>query len=209
MISVIVADDHRLFLDGLTQGLDSISDISVLMTVESGQELVHALETEDPDVLLVDLEMPGLDGLAAIQAAGAAPPAIVVTMHATDDQRARAAEAGAAGFMSKGTPLPDLAAAIRAAAAGESLLEVTTLREILDRHMEPQLDPGAASLTKRERELLSLLAVGISSTADIADRLYISPKTVKNHLASIYYKLAVSDRTQAAVEAIRLGLLPK
>ena len=90
--------------------------------------------------------------------------------------------------------------------AGEDLLDQDTLDEVLARHRAPQLDEGAASLTAREREILRLLASGVSATDELADQLYISQKTVKNHLANIYEKLAVADRAQAAVEAIRLGL---
>jgi DNA-binding NarL/FixJ family response regulator len=133
-------------------------------------------------------------------------PAIVVTMHTGDDQRKKAIAAGAAGFLSKSTPLPDLAAAIRAAAAGEMLLDQDQLAATLDRHRQPVLDEGAAALTVRERELLALLASGISSTEELAEEMFISQKTVKNHLASIYEKLAITDRAQAVVEAIRLGL---
>ncbi len=127
-------------------------------------------------------------------------------MHTSDDERKRAAAAGAVGFLSKSTPLPDLAAAIRAAAGGEDLMDVATLGAVLDQHRQPVLDAGAASLTEREKELLGMLAAGVSRTEDLAESLFISQKTVKNHLASIYEKLAITDRAQAVVEAIRLGL---
>jgi len=135
-----------------------------------------------------------------------APRAIVVTMHADDEQRRKAAAAGAVGFLSKSAPLPDLAAAIRAVAAGETILDEESTPEILDQYRQPTLDEGAAALTAREREVLKLLASGVSGTEDLADRLFISQKTVKNHLASIYEKLAITDRAQAVVEAIRLGI---
>jgi DNA-binding NarL/FixJ family response regulator len=129
-------------------------------------------------------------------------------MYASDDQRTRAETAGAKAFFSKGVPLMTLAAAIRAVADGEDLigLDDTSRDEVLERYGEARLDPGAASLTVREREILALLAAGVSATDELAERLYISQKTVKNHLASIFQKLAVSDRTQAAIEAIRLGI---
>ncbi len=204
---VAIADDHVLFADGISRALAAVPDIDVLGTASNGRELVALLDTITPDVLLIDLEMPELDGLEALEELGIHPPAIVVTMHENAEQRERAREAGAIGFLSKSTPLPDLAAAARAAAAGENLLDPTTLREILNERMEPQLEGGAATLTARERELLSVLARGVSATDDLAERLYISQKTVKNHLANIYEKLGVSDRTQAALEAIRLGLV--
>jgi DNA-binding NarL/FixJ family response regulator len=129
-------------------------------------------------------------------------------MHASDDQKARAAAAGAVGFFSKAVPLATLAAAVRAVADDKNLIELSDedRDNLLERYREAQLDPGAASLTSREREILQLLAIGVSATDELADRLYISQKTVKNHLASIFQKLAVSDRTQAAIEAIRLGI---
>jgi len=205
--TVAIADDHALFAEGIGQALQAVPDISVVLTAPNGRALVEGLENVTPDVLLLDLEMPELDGLETLRTLGAShPPAIVVTMHASDEQRSLAAAAGACGFLSKSTPLPDLAAAVRAAAAGESLLDVATEREMLDRFFEPQLEPGPASLTAREKELLAELASGNSGTEQLAERLFISQKTVKNHLANIYVKLGVNDRTQAAVEAIRLGL---
>jgi DNA-binding NarL/FixJ family response regulator len=129
-------------------------------------------------------------------------------MHASEEQRQRAIEAGAVGFFSKAVPLTTLAAAVRAVADGKNLLELSDEErdDLLETYREAQLDPGAASLTPREKEILQLLAVGVSATDELAERLYISQKTVKNHLASIFQKLAVSDRTQAAIEAIRLGI---
>ncbi len=206
MIRVVIADDHRLLLEGLSQALDSLPDISVVATAEDGASLLEQVRTTSPDVLLVDIEMPDIDGIEALRRLGGAPPAVVVTMHAGEDQRRRAIEADARGFLSKSSPLPDLAAAVRAVAAGENLMDVDDLGSVLDHHRQPVLDEGAAALTEREREVLRLLAAGVTSTDELADRLFISGKTVKNHLASIYEKLAITDRAQAAVEAIRLGL---
>ncbi|MEA2001970.1 MAG: response regulator transcription factor [Actinomycetota bacterium] len=205
-IRIVIADDHTMLREGLSQALDSIPDIEVIGTAADGRELLEVLESITPDVILVDIEMPKLSGIGALRRLEGAPPAIVVTMHAEDAQRRKAAAAGAAGFLSKSAPLPDLAAAIRAVASGEQLFDKDTTAEILDQHRQPILDEGAAALTARERELLKLLASGVSGTEDIADQLFISQKTVKNHLASIYEKLAITDRAQAVVEAIRLGI---
>ena len=206
MFKVVIADDHHLLLEGLSQALDGIPDIDVIATASDGQSLIELLQTARPDVMLVDIEMPGLSGIGVLRKLENPPPTIIVTMHTSDEERRKAETVGAVGFLSKSTPLPDLAAAIRAAANGEDLMDVTELAAVLDRHRQPVLDAGAASLTSRERELLSLLASGMSRTEDLADTLFISQKTVKNHLASIYEKLAITDRAQAAVEAIRLGL---
>jgi DNA-binding NarL/FixJ family response regulator len=205
-IRIVIADDHTMLREGLSQALDSLPDIEVIATAADGRELIDTLDRVTPDVILVDIEMPRLSGIGALRRLEGAPPAIVVTMHAEDEQRRKAAAAGAAGFLSKSAPLPDLAAAIRAVAAGQELLDAAATPDVLDQHRDPILDEGAAALTVREREVLKLLASGVSSTEDLADRLFISQKTVKNHLASIYEKLAITDRAQAVVEAIRLGI---
>ena len=204
MIRVMIADDHRLFADGLGEALTSIPDFRVVGYASSGQELLEKLKVQPADVVLVDLEMPGLGGLGALREMGPAQKSVVVSMHDTPEARQAAARSGAKGFLSKGVPLGDLAAAIRAVNGGADL--VTDESADLAAYRNPTLDPGAAALTEREKEILQLLAKGVSSTEDLADRLFISQKTVKNHLASIFQKLSVADRTQAAIEAIRLGL---
>jgi len=199
----MIADDHQLFAESLSEGLSAIPDLRVVGVVSNGSELLDRLKTQPADVLLIDLEMPGLDGLGTLAALPTSAKAIVVSMHDNDQTRQAVAKAGASGMFSKGVPLTDIAAAIRAVAAGEILVTGVAVAE---KYRRPTLDPGAAALTDRETEILSLLAKGVSSTEDLADRLYISQKTVKNHLASIFSKLSVADRTQAAIEAIRLGI---
>jgi len=206
MIRVLIADDHQLLLEGIAQALNLLPDIQVVGTASDGKELMEQVAKLEPDVLVIDQEMPKLTGIGALKKLSDPPPAVVVTMHADEQQRAKAEAAGAVGFLSKSAPLPTLAAAVRAADAGEVFVDTVGGGALLDNHQEAQLDPGAAALTARERELLALLTKGVSSTEELADSLYISQKTVKNHLASIYEKLAISDRAQAAVEAIRLGI---
>ncbi|MDH3606771.1 MAG: response regulator transcription factor [Acidimicrobiia bacterium] len=206
MIRVLIADDHQLLLEGIAQALDLLPDIEVVGTASDGKELLEQVAKLEPDVIVIDQEMPRLTGIGALKRLGDQPPAVVVTMHADEQQRVKAEAAGAVGFLSKSAPLPTLAAAVRAADAGEVFVDTVGGGPLLDNHQEAQLDPGAAALTARERELLALLTKGVSSTEELADSLYISQKTVKNHLASIYEKLAISDRAQAAVEAIRLGI---
>jgi DNA-binding NarL/FixJ family response regulator len=206
-IRVVIADDHQMMLDGLRTALDSLPDIDVIGTVTDGSMLAEMVATHAPEVLLVDVEMPGMSGIAAIKAIEPLPPTLVVTMHTADDYQRAAAEAGAVGFLSKGMPLPDLAAAIRAVHDNQILLGAPDLNKtILDRYRTPTLSHRAETVTARERDVLRCLVQGISSTDDIADELYISQKTVKNHLASIYEKLGVNDRAQAVVEAMKLGL---
>lgn len=208
MIRVMVADDHQLFAEGLSQALNGLPDARVVGVAASGPALQELLETQPAEVCVVDIEMPGGDGIHAISEIRSKTKAIVVSMHVSDEQKTRAQAAGAWGFFSKGVPLTTLAAAIRAAADGHDLMGLTEEErdDLLEAYREAQLDPGAASLTAREREILQQLALGVSATEELAERLYISQKTVKNHLANIFQKLAVSDRTQAAIEAIRLGI---
>lgn len=209
MIRIAIIDDHQLFAETLAMGLSTITDIEVAATYGDGSELLDDLGGLQADVLVMDLEMPGLSGIDVLESAVDLPPTLIVTMHSSDEQRKRASGAGAAGFLPKDAPLRDVAAAIRAIAHGERLPTDTTLREVLDAHQEAALDPRAEALTSRERELLVCLAAGTTSTAELAHELYISEKTVKNHLASIFDKLQVADRAQAALEAIRLGLVPR
>lgn len=207
MIRVWIADDHTLFAQGLSRALDALPDIRVVGIAASGAELLESIGHQPAEVCITDLEMPGGGGAAVLKEVRDIP-VIVVTMHANEDQRKAAADAGAAAFFSKSAPLTTIAAGIRAVAAGErfDVVNDSNTDALLERYSKPNLDPGAASLTDREKEILHHLARGVSATDELADILFISQKTVKNHLASIFQKLAVSDRTQAAIEAIRLGL---
>jgi DNA-binding NarL/FixJ family response regulator len=202
----VIADDHQMMLDGLKTALGSLPDIEVVGTATDGSQLAAQVAEHSPDVLLVDVEMPGTSGIAAIKAITPLPPTIVVTMHTADEYQRAAAEAGAVGFLSKGLPLPDLAAAIRAVYDGQNLLNAPDLEAVLNAYQAPKLSSRAEMVTSRERDVLKCLVRGISSTDTIAEELFISQKTVKNHLASIYEKLGVNDRAQAVVEAMRLGL---
>jgi DNA-binding NarL/FixJ family response regulator len=208
LIRVAIADDHQLFAEGLADALNALPDMRVVSVVGNGMQLLEGLKTQPADVVLLDLEMPGLDGLGTLDKIHRPDRVLVVSMHVSPESVEAVARLGAAGFFSKSANLIQLAAAIRAINAGEKLIELSAddVKIILDRYSRPELDSGAASLTDREVEILQLLAKGVSSTEDLAQQLYISQKTVKNHLASIFGKLAVSDRTQAAIEAIRLGL---
>lgn len=209
VIRVAIVDDHQLFAETLAMGLTAVPDIEVAQTYADGAALLAGLDDLEVDVLIIDLEMPGVTGIDILEADAELPPTLVVTMHSSEEQRERATNAGATGFLAKSAPLRDVAAAVRALAQGATLLEIATLREVLDANVDPVLDPRAAALTARERELLVSLAAGTTSTADLAHELFISEKTVKNHLASIFEKLEVADRAQAALEAIKLGVAPR
>ena len=180
----------------------------VVVMATDGKSLLEKLAAQPADVVLVDLDMPGLNGVEVLGRLPKPDKALVVSMHADPATAEAVKRSGAGGFFSKGTSLTELAAGIRAVAGGAKLMTMSAEEQAaaLRSNSQPVLDEGAASLTEREKEILTLLAKGVSSTEDLAGRLFISQKTVKNHLASIFTKLAVSDRTQAAIEAIRLGL---
>jgi len=205
-IRVVIADDHQMMLDGLQTALNGLPDIEVVGTATDGARLRSVVESREPDVLLVDVEMPTVSGLAAIRSIKPLPPTLVVTMHTADEYGRAAQESGAVGFLSKGLPLPDLAAAIRAAHDQQNLFDAPSLESVLANYRTPKLARRAEAVTARERDVLHCLVRGISSTEDIAEELFISRKTVKNHLASIYVKLGVNDRAQAVVETMKLGL---
>ena len=208
MIRVMIADDHQLFAEGLSQALNILPDTRVVGVVESGPALEEALLSQPAEVSIVDIEMPGGDGIDTISELGrrTTPSSCRCTLRR--NRRSAPRRPAPKGSSPRECRLVTLAAAIRAVADGQDLISLddTARDELLETYGQARLDPGAASLTEREKEILQLLAVGVSATDELAERLYISQKTVKNHLASIFQKLAVSDRTQAAIEAIRLGI---
>jgi DNA-binding NarL/FixJ family response regulator len=203
MIRVLAADDHPLALAGLEQLLGALDGIELVGTAAGGDEAVRLTAEREPDVVLMDLEMPGKDGVQATREVLARRPgtAVVVLTSFSDRERILAAlEAGAAGYLLKDVQPDELARAIEAAAAGQAPLHPRAARELLDhRHaLGPQL-------SAREAEVLGLLAQGLPNKV-IARRLEISERTVKGHLTHVFERIGVSDRTQAALWARERGL---
>lgn len=199
-LRVLVADDHPLLRDGLRRSLEAFG-VCVVADVGDGRQAVAATEQHRPDLVLMDLWMPLMDGIRATEIIRARHPDVVVvilTFDTTESLHDRAIEAGAAGVITKDTAAEDLAEAVTALAAG---MPTSSARSADD-----EMRGGELSLTARELEVLDLIVKGASTTS-IASSLYISAKTVKNHLASIYEKLDVRDRTQAVLYALRLGLV--
>src|SRR4051812_45958705 len=199
MISVLVCDDHPLFRDGLAALLDTVSDMDVADAVGDGETAVRRTAELLPDVLLMDLNLPGMPGLEAIRRIllGAQPPAVLVlTMVDDDDSVTAALQVGARGYLLKGAGQEDVLAAIRSVAAGGVVLGRGAAERVLAR------DRGryAVDLTEREAEVLALIADG-RSNKEIADELSVSIKTVQNHVSHVLAKLQVRDRTQAAFRA--------
>jgi DNA-binding NarL/FixJ family response regulator len=203
MIRVLAADDHPLALAGLQQLLASLDDIELVGAANGGEEAVRLAAEHEPDVVLMDLERPGKDGIQATREVLARRPqtAVVVLTSFSDRERILAAlDAGALGYLLKDVQPDELAKAIDAAARGEAPLDPRAARELLAGRRT--LDPG---LTAREEQVLALLAEGLPNKL-IARRLAISERTVKGHLTHVFERIGVTDRTQAALWAREHGL---
>ena len=205
MIRVVLADDHGVMRDGLGRLIASLDDIELVGEASNGEEAIEQSRLTKPDVVLMDLDMPVLDGIGATRRITAEQPGTAVLVLTAFSDRTRitgALEAGACGYLLKDVDADGVAEAIRAAARGEAPLDPRAARTILDARTAP--DP-LAGLSDREREVLGLLVEGLPNKL-IARRLEISEKTVKSHLTRIFRELDVTDRTQAALWAERHGL---
>lgn len=208
-IRVFVADDHPVVRQGLRTFLDSRDGIEVVGEAGEGESAVAAVERLRPDVVLMDLVMPGLGGVAAIRRIRERVPdtrVIVLTSFASDDQVIPAVQSGAAGYLLKDVEPTGLEAAIRLVHEGEALLDPQIAGRVMQEVARPSPSPDVSSLTPREREVLLLLARGLSNR-ELAEALVVSEKTVKSHVSSILMKLGLHDRTQAALLAVREGLV--
>ncbi|MGH3506878.1 MAG: response regulator [Nocardioidaceae bacterium] len=207
MIRVVVVDDHAIVRHGLQQLLDGVDDIQVVGSAADGAEAVVVVGETRPDVVLMDLQMPGTDGVVATRqiAAGDTGSEVVVLTSFSDSERIVAAlDAGAVGYLLKDTEPEHLVEGVRAAARGESPLHPKAARQLLAARSSRGA-AGAADLTPREREVLTLVRQGLANK-QIARRLGISERTVKAHLTSTFQRIGVVDRTQAALWAERNGL---
>ena len=207
MIRVLVVDDHPVVRQGLRAFLGSRSGIEVVGEASDGEGAVAAAADLRPDVVLMDLVMPGTDGLEAtrrITAGDGAPAVLVLTSFASDDQVIPAVRAGASGYLLKDVDPLDLEQAIRAVHRGEGLLSPRLVARVMAEVRTGPADAGLRSLTPREREVLALLAEG-RTNRQLADALTVSEKTVKTHVSSILAKLHLPDRTAAALYALRGG----
>ena len=210
MIRVLVADDHAVVREGLRAFLALQDDVEVVGEAADGEEAVAAVASLQPDVALVDLVMPGVDGLEAIKrirASDAPTRVIVLTSFADEDKMLPAVRAGAVGYLLKDVDPQALVAAIRTVHDGATLLHPAVVRELVREVAGDGREPPPENpLTHREREVLALIARGRANKA-IAFELGVAEKTVKTHVSNILAKLGVSDRTQAALLAVREGLV--
>ncbi|MET9310559.1 response regulator transcription factor [Kribbella sp. NPDC003505] len=209
MIRVLVVDDHPVVRSGLSGMLSVTDDISVVGEAGDGSEALALVESTLPDVVLMDLRMPRMDGVAATGAIVSGYPStrvLVLTTYDTDTEILHAVEAGAAGYLLKDTPHVELLNGIRAAARGETVLAPPVAARLMSRLRTPAA-PAAAQPSPRELEVLAAVARGLSN-AEIGRELFIGEATVKTHLQRLFAKLDVDDRTRAVTVAIERGLLP-
>jgi DNA-binding NarL/FixJ family response regulator len=210
VIRVLIADDHAVVREGLRAFLALQDDVEVVGEAVDGEEAVAAVARLQPDVALVDLVMPNVDGIEAIKrirASQAPTRVIVLTSFADEDTMLPAVRAGAVGYLLKDVAPQELVAAIRTVHDGDTLLHPAVIRELVREVAGDGREPPAENpLTHREREVLSLIARGRANKA-IAFELGVAEKTVKTHVSNILAKLGVTDRTQAALYAVREGLV--
>ena len=206
MIRILVADDHPVVRDGIRSMLSGVPDFEVVGEAASGPEAVARVRETDPDVVVMDLRMPGgggVDAVRALRAAGARARVLVLTTYDTDSETVAAIEAGATGYLLKDTPAERLFDAVRSTAAGETVLSPAVVSRLASHVRRPA---AGGSLSAREREVLVLVARGNSNRA-IAEQLFVSEATVKTHLGHVYDKLGVADRAAAVATAYERGIL--
>lgn len=211
-IRVILVDDHPVYRDGLAMLLESLDGIDVVATAADGEEALTAAESSEADVVVMDVQMPRLDGIAATRELSARHPhlaVVVLTMSEDDETVFAAMRAGARGYLVKGASQHEIRSAIDAAARGELVFGAAIARRVMEFFAAgPATAPAAEvfpQLTAREREVLDLLAAG-RSNPQIAQALFLSPKTVRNNVSNIFAKLQVADRAEAIVRARDAGL---
>jgi NarL family two-component system response regulator LiaR len=210
-MQVIICDDQATVRDGLVMLLKLEPDIDIVGTAEDGAEAVEMAADKKPDLILMDLKMPIMNGVEATRQIKMKHPEIkvvVLTTYADDEWVFDSIQAGASGYLLKDTPREELIKAVRGTVTGKTYVDPSVAGKVLEQVSSRQTQPATlitSKLTQRELEVLRLIARGFSN-ADIADRLFLSDGTVRNHVSAILAKLGVSDRTQAAVIAIQHGL---
>lgn len=214
-IRVLIADDHLIVREGLQLIMETADEFELVGQAADGAQAVQLANKLKPDVILMDLQMPKVDGLTAIAQIRTQQPDIaivILTTYNEDDRMIRGLRAGARGYLLKDTDRETLLNTIRAAARGETLLKPEIMARVLAHAdsapaVAPARTPGATELTEREKQVLQLIVRG-AQNKEIAFQLNITERTVKAHLASIFNRLGVNSRTEAAALAVRMGLVP-
>jgi len=212
-VRVVVVDDQTVVREGLATLLDTLAGIEVVGTAEDGEAAVALVDKVEPDVVLMDLRMPGVDGIEAtrrIRDRHHHTQVVVLTTYADDESIVRALQAGAIGYLTKDAGRDDIGRAIDAAAAGQGVLDADVQARLVGSATLPQPSTEAAlpdGLTEREGDVLRLMAVGLSNT-EIAERLFVSTVTIKTHVNHIFMKTGSRDRAQAVAYAHEHRLVP-
>ena len=215
MIRLLIVDDDPLVRAGLTMMLAGLDDLRVVAEAADGTEVAAAVAAHAPDIVLMDIRMPRMDGLAATERIAADErlagiKIVILTTFEEDEYIFAAVHAGASGFLVKDTEPVELLRAVRVAAAGEALLSPSVTRRLIEefatKARAPKLPRGLSLLTEREREVVSLVGLGLSNE-EIADRLVVSPATAKTHVSRAMIKLGARDRAQVVVIAYESGLV--
>lgn len=212
MINILICDDQLIVCEGLTKILSSDPEIMVVGVANDGAEVIMKVEQVHPDLVLMDLKMPIMNGVIAtrkIHEQFPAIPVLVLTTYDDDEWVFDALRSGAAGYLLKDTPPKDLIASIKGTLAGKTFLDPNIAGKVLNdyqKHPSTTSSPTQFRISDREQELLKLLASGLSNS-EIAHQLYLSEGTVRNYTSELFKKLGVSDRTQAVVIALRYGLV--
>ncbi len=207
MLKIIIVDDHQVVRRGLTLTIDAEKDMRVVAEASNGMQVLELIKKQSPDVVLMDLQMPemnGVDALKQIRPIYPSLPILILTTFSDDAHVYAALRAGASGFLLKEMSGDDLVAAIRGAAQGKPQLHPDIARRLMAR--APMPDDPFDTLTERERGILKLLARG-KSNKEIASELVLTEMTVKGYVSDLFAKLGVNDRTQAALMAVRYGLV--
>ena len=206
---VVVADDHPIYRDGMVRAIGERPDLELVAEASDGREALSVIEELEPDIALLDIRMPDLDGLevlGAIRRDGSSTQVVLLSAHLDNDLAYRAVAAGARGYLSKLAARQEICEGIVAVAAGGTAFAPEVQTGLAAELHERERGQHGPTLTGREREVLKLVAAGHSSP-QIADRIHLSPATVKSHLQAIYDKLGVTDRAAAVAEGMRKGLL--
>ncbi|GAB1469539.1 response regulator transcription factor [Chloroflexota bacterium] len=210
-MKILLCDDQAVIRDGMEMLLQLEKDFQIVGTAQDGYEAIELTEKKQPDIILMDLKMPGMNGIEATREIRKKYPSIkilVLTTYDDDEWVFDAIRAGASGYLLKDTPRQKIVEAIRGTMDGKSFVDPAVAGKLLDQVSNNQTQPASIltdKLTERELDVLRLLAKGMNNT-DIAGQLHLSEGTVRNHISAILEKLGVSDRTQAAVIAIQHGL---
>lgn len=211
-IKVLLADDHAVLRQGIAQVIESQEDMSVVAQAANGEEALDLARTHSPDVLLLDINMPGIDGVEVTRVISSEMPEVnvlILTMYRRDDYVLQAIKAGASGYLLKEVEMAEMLSAIRSVAQGDAVLDPSVVNRVLaDLRGEGKSEesPLKSELAVRDVEILRLLAQGLGNQ-DIADQLHLSEKTVRNRLSQVFKQFGLKNRTEAALFAVRHGLV--